>query len=137
MRRGRHEEAERHRAIALTYGMMHMMGLVHAAEITARRGEAMPHASMDKHIMHEKIGDAVARHAQSHSEQDRLASQPVKEKRRGDCGKQKSENIIQFEPAPARAMMAFMNKPQRPMHDIAMREPRAGLHGGEAHGEHD
>jgi len=136
MRRGCHEEAERHRAVALAHRMMHVMGLVHTAQVTARRSEAVPHASMDKDVMHKKICDTVARHAQPHAKQDRLALQPVIEQRCSDRGKQQSENIIHLEPAPARAMMAFMDEPQRSVHDIAMREPRAGFHGGEAYGEH-
>ncbi len=85
--------------------MMHVMGLMHAAQVTARRGEAVANPPMHKHVMHEKIGDAVAGHAQPHTKQDRLALQPVIEQRRGDRGEQKSENIVELEPAPARAMM--------------------------------
>ena len=115
---------------------MHVMRLMHAAQIAAQRCEAMSDPAVDKDVVDQEISDPVSDHAQRDSQQRRITPRAEIEQGRSGGREHEAEQVIPFESAPLLTVMRFMDKPQGAVHDVAMEEPGNAFHCEETRDRH-
>ena len=110
--------------------MMHLMCPAYSPEVRIVRISKQPETLVNKHIMYQEVSQPIQRNAETNKKQVIITHPHTKEQARHsrDSEDQKEEIIIFKKALRFFFMMIPMQAPQKPMHQILVRDPGNAFH---------